>query len=74
MQILISELAQQETDLIKSGRLSQSKDLAQKLGTHKASAASIFRQDARINLRLSSKDLRALQTRALQDGIPYPTL
>jgi predicted DNA binding CopG/RHH family protein len=31
-------------------------------------------KDQRINIRLSSGDLQALRTRALQEGIPYQTL
>jgi predicted DNA binding CopG/RHH family protein len=31
-------------------------------------------KDQRINIRLSSSDLQALRTRALQEGIPYQTL
>ena len=28
----------------------------------------------RVNIRMSKKDLEALQTRALEEGIPYQTL
>jgi predicted DNA binding CopG/RHH family protein len=31
-------------------------------------------KDQRINIRLSSADLQAIRTRALQEGIPYQTL
>lgn len=31
-------------------------------------------KDQRINIRLSSGDLQAIRTRALQEGIPYQTL
>ena len=31
-------------------------------------------KDQRINIRLSSGDLKAIRTRALQEGIPYQTL
>ncbi|MCA1806168.1 MAG: hypothetical protein LC646_12805 [Xanthomonadaceae bacterium] len=34
----------------------------------------MLRKDARINIRLSSKDLRGLQKKALAEGIPYQTL
>ncbi len=34
----------------------------------------MFREDARINIRLSSRDLRALQKKALAEGVPYQTL
>ncbi len=33
-----------------------------------------FKKDKRINIRISSKDLEALQRRAIQEGIPYQTL
>jgi len=35
---------------------------------------AMFRKDARINIRPSSKDLRGLQKKALAEGIPYQTL
>jgi predicted DNA binding CopG/RHH family protein len=37
-------------------------------------AAATFRKDRRINIRISSKDLHAIQKRALEEGIPYQTL
>ena len=37
-------------------------------------AKATFRKDRRINIRISSKDLDALQKRALEEGIPYQTL
>lgn len=37
-------------------------------------AEATFRKDARINIRLSSRDLKSLQKRALEEGIPYQTL
>jgi len=37
-------------------------------------AENTFKKDRRINIRLSSKDLEALQRRALREGIPYQTL
>ena len=33
-----------------------------------------FRKDRRLNIRLSSKDLEAIQKRALAEGLPYQTL
>lgn len=41
---------------------------------HQEYAAAMLRKDARINIRLSSKDLRSLQKKALSEGIPYQTL
>ena len=37
-------------------------------------AAATFRKDRRVNIRISSKDLEALQKRALEEGLPYQTL
>lgn len=37
-------------------------------------AEAVLRKDSRINIRISSRDLRLLQARAIQEGIPYQTL
>jgi len=37
-------------------------------------AKATFRKDRRLNIRLSSKDLQAIQKRALAEGLPYQTL
>lgn len=37
-------------------------------------AANTFKKDKRINIRLSSRDLSAIQRRALEEGMPYQTL
>ncbi len=37
-------------------------------------AASTFGKDRRVNIRISGKDLDALQKRALEEGLPYQTL
>ena len=37
-------------------------------------AKATFRKDRRLNIRLSSKDLEAIQKRALAEGLPYETL
>ena len=37
-------------------------------------ARATFRKDKRISLRISSKNLEALQVKALEEGIPYQTL
>ena len=38
------------------------------------SAAQTFKKDKRINIRISSRDLMAIQRRALEEGMPYQTL
>ena len=37
-------------------------------------AKATFRKDRRLNIRLSSKVLEAIQKRALAEGLPYQTL
>ena len=45
-----------------------------KINRHREAAAATFSKDSRINIRISSKDLLALQKRALGEGLPYQTL
>ncbi|MEH6590005.1 MAG: CopG family antitoxin [Halioglobus sp.] len=37
-------------------------------------ATNTFRKDKRINIRISNRDLIAVQSRASEEGIPYQTL
>jgi predicted DNA binding CopG/RHH family protein len=39
-----------------------------------AAATNTFRKDKRINIRISNRDLMAVQSRASEEGIPYQTL
>ncbi|MCG6868614.1 MAG: hypothetical protein LJE91_07775 [Gammaproteobacteria bacterium] len=39
-----------------------------------AAAANTFKKDKRINIRISNRDLVAVQSRASEEGIPYQTL
>jgi len=36
-------------------------------------AGNTFRKDKRINIRISNRDLTAIQSRAAEEGIPYQT-
>lgn len=40
----------------------------------KAIARNTFKKDKRINIRISHRDLIAVQSRAFEEGIPYQTL
>jgi hypothetical protein len=42
--------------------------------TSRGYAKATFRKDRRLNIRLLSKDLEAIQKRALAEGLPYQTL
>ncbi len=61
-------------EAFESGNTNQSEGAAEIQVRHQAYAQAMLRKDARINIRLSSKDLRGLQKRALVEGIPYQTL
>ena len=37
-------------------------------------AAYTFKRDKRLNIRLSSRDMAAIQTKAAEEGVPYQTL
>ena len=37
-------------------------------------ATATFKRDRRLNIRISGKDLEAIQKRALEEGLPYQTL
>ena len=37
-------------------------------------AKATFKKDRRLNIRISTKDLEAIQKRALEEGLPYQTL
>jgi predicted DNA binding CopG/RHH family protein len=41
---------------------------------HQEYARNTLKRDKRVNIRISSRDLEAIQTRAVEDGIPYQTL
>lgn len=56
------------------GKTTRVADTVNLLARHREYAEATFRKDARLNIRISSKDLRGLQRRALADGIPYQTL
>nr|WP_256995738.1 hypothetical protein [Halomicronema hongdechloris] len=68
---------QEEKEILEAyeaGKLKRTEGAAQIQKRHREYAEAMFRKDARINIRLSSKDLRGLQKRALAEGIPYQTL
>lgn len=39
-----------------------------------AAASHTFKKDKRINIRISNRDLTAIQSKASEEGIPYQTL
>ncbi len=73
----MNKLDSEEKEILEafdSGQLKRAKGARKKIAEHQNIAEATFKKDARINIRLSSRDLRALQARALREGIPYQTL
>ena len=73
----MSQFDQEEREILeafRSGQTKRAKDATDTQTRHQQYAEAMFKKDARINIRLSSKDLRGLQKKALAEGIPYQTL
>jgi predicted DNA binding CopG/RHH family protein len=73
----MAKLDKEEKELLKSfedGEWKSVSDKKREASRLQDFAAATFRKDRRINIRISSKDLNALQKRALEEGIPYQTL
>ena len=73
----MKKLDPEEQELLEafdSGTLIQVANVDSELKRHKEYATATFQKDARINIRISSKDLRLIQKRALSEGLPYQTL
>ena len=61
-------------DSFEAGEWSSAPDREAVLNRHRVYAQATFRKDRRLNIRISRKDLEALQKRALEEGMPYQTL
>ena len=73
----MSKLNNEEREILAAydgGKTKPVAGLKKELTRHRKVAADTFKKDARINIRIASRDLRALQRRALAEGIPYQTL
>ena len=71
------DLDQQEKDIFESyerGEWKSIKNLKQEIQKHKEYARQTLKKDKRVNIRISSIVLDELQTRVIEDGIPYQTL
>ncbi len=71
------ELTAEEKELLESFEKNEWKPLKgkkEKISLYQQMAKSTFKKDSRINIRMSSKDVHAIQVKALEEGIPYQTL
>ena len=60
-------------DAFEDGKLRRVSNVKAEIRRHRKAAAETFAKDARINIRISSRDLRELQKRAIKEGLPYQT-
>jgi predicted DNA binding CopG/RHH family protein len=61
-------------DSVERGEWKSAKGGKRERARYSRYAKATFRKDRRLNIRLSSKDLEAIQKRALAEGLPYQTL
>jgi predicted DNA binding CopG/RHH family protein len=59
---------------VEQGEWRSVKNLEKERARYQKYARATLKKDRRINIRLSQKDLEALQTLALEEGLPYQTL
>ena len=59
---------------LEAGELKPVADAQQRIKANQQAAANTFKKDQRLNIRISSRDLKCLQARAAEEGIPYQTL
>lgn len=71
------KLDQQERELLESYDRGEWKSVARAARERKRYqkySKATFKKDRRVNIRISTKDLEAIQNRAVEEGIPYQTL
>lgn len=71
------KLDQQERELLESydrGEWKSVAPTARERKRYQQYAKASFKKDRRVNIRISTKDLEAIQNRAIEEGIPYQTL
>ncbi len=54
-----------------AGKLEPVPDMYVELKLHKEAAEATFKKDQRLNIRISTRDIKNLQAMSLAEGIPY---
>ena len=73
----MAKLNKEEREILESVESGEWKPVPKKgaeLERYREYARATFKKDRRVNIRISSKDLEAIQKRAVMEGIPYQTL
>ena len=61
-------------DSVERGEWQTVNNISSETQRYREIARATSRKDARVNIRISSRDLEELQKKALEEGIPYQTL
>ena len=64
---------QEILDAFESGKIQPIQNAKEEIEKHRKYAAETFKKDKRINIRIASRDLSAIQKLAIAEGIPYQT-
>lgn len=71
------DLDAEEKELLESFEKNEwqpAKGKKKKLSHYQQIAKASFKKDSRVSIRMSSKDVHAIQVKAMEEGIPYQTL
>lgn len=71
------QLDREEQEMLESyetGEWDPVEQFATEAARYQEYARATFQKDRRVNIRISTKDLVAIQKRAIEEGIPYQTL
>ena len=73
----VIDLDAEEKELLESFEKDEWKPIKgkkKKISHYQQIAKASFKKDSRVNIRMSSKDVHAIQVKAMEEGIPYQTL
>ncbi|MCB1057948.1 MAG: antitoxin [Acidobacteria bacterium] len=73
----MSDLSPEELEILEAyeeGSLEKAVLTAEEIEAYRAAARAVSRKAERVNIRMSSADLRELKIRAMSEGMPYQTL
>jgi len=73
----MAKLTKEEKEVLRSVESDEWRSVSGKsrdLEKYREYARATFKKDRRVNIRISTNDLKAIQKRALMEGVPYQTL
>jgi predicted DNA binding CopG/RHH family protein len=73
MKYKLSKYEQEILTAYEKGELKTVKDFENKKKLHVKYAKEFMKKDYRLNIRISKQDLKAIQAKAMEEGLPYQT-